>query len=240
MGMPSRLFRSLQLGLWRQPVDGPFNTRLYGDALDGTFQMIVRNAYGNFTYDALKAADPASTFLDIGANIGLYSVALGTHFSGPKFAFEPNPVTFGHLQANLAQAGLDQTNAICAGIAGEDVASATLNLKRFHSGAASLVSEFGHRSRRISLVGPTMMQALVPASAPVACKIDVEGAEAGVIACLAQSGLLARCEHLVIEMSLGTNSEDDLAAIRQTLRMSGLVLQDRSGSDHFGDELYTR
>ncbi|WP_372921945.1 FkbM family methyltransferase [Roseovarius sp.] len=221
-------------------MDGPFGARLYGDALDGTFHMIVRNAYGNFTYDSLRQADQACVFLDIGANIGLYSVALGSHFSGPRLAFEPNPETFAYLQANLAQAGLTEVIALCAGVAGEDVASATLNLRRFHSGAASLVSDFGHTRSRITLLGPTMMRALVPATFPIVCKIDVEGAETGVVSCLAQSGLLERCERMVIEMSLGTNSEIDLKTIRETLNTAGLVLRDRSGSDHFGDELYTR
>jgi FkbM family methyltransferase len=41
------------------------------------------------------------TFVDIGANIGLYTIALAPLF-GRTLAFEPNPVTFKVLEANLA------------------------------------------------------------------------------------------------------------------------------------------
>ncbi len=240
MGIPARIFRSLQLGLWRQPAAGPFDTRLYGDALDGTFQMIVRNAYGDFTFDSLREADKDCAFLDIGANIGLFSVALGSHFSGPKFAFEPNPQTFAYLQKNLHEAGLTEVHAICAGVTSDDNPSAILNLRRFHSGAASMIAEFGHKRRRISLMGPDKVAALVGGDRPIACKIDVEGAELGVVTCLASSGVLSNCERLVIEMSLGTNSQSDLERIRSVLNDAGLTLRDRAGSDHFGDELFCR
>lgn len=236
----SRLVRSVQFGAWHQPVAAPFGTRLYGHPLDGTFQMILRNAYGDFTYSSLREASADCAFLDIGANIGFYSVALGGHFTGARFALEPNPFTFSYLQRNLKLAGLADVNAVCAGLSEGNAMSATLNTRPFHSGAASLRTDFGHRRQRISLLPPPMLQAMLPPHQRIVCKIDVEGAELGVVRGLHAAGVLQRCDRLVIEMSDGTNDAGSLGTIRSILVSAGLSLRSRSGSSHFGDELFTR
>lgn len=45
--------------------------------------------------------DRTGTFVDVGANIGLYTIAF-SRFFGRTLAFEPNPVTFKVLEANIA------------------------------------------------------------------------------------------------------------------------------------------
>lgn len=64
-------------------------------------------------FDALRAVlespretigvdiDRNGTFVDVGTNIGLYTIALGPLFAR-TLAFEPNPITFKVLEANLA------------------------------------------------------------------------------------------------------------------------------------------
>src|SRR5207253_8586250 len=45
---------------------------------------------------------PDSVCLDVGANIGLYSLGLSALAPrGKIYAFEPGPTTFGHLRSNL-------------------------------------------------------------------------------------------------------------------------------------------
>jgi len=58
-----------------------------------------------------SAIDGDAVFLDVGGNIGVYSILLRDYF-GQVFAFEPNPVTFGVLKANLALAGAGNTTAV--------------------------------------------------------------------------------------------------------------------------------
>lgn len=44
-----------------------------------------------------------NTVIDLGANIGIYSISQGQRLKGGKvFAFEPNPVVFGRLKKNIA------------------------------------------------------------------------------------------------------------------------------------------
>lgn len=58
---------------------------------------------GDALYTEIKLyLKPGQTFLDIGANIGLYSLAAGLHVgSGRIIALEPDPRNFGHLSKNI-------------------------------------------------------------------------------------------------------------------------------------------
>lgn len=48
-------------------------------------------------------AQENSTILDLGANIGIYSISQGRRLKGGKiFAFEPNPIVFKRLKKNIA------------------------------------------------------------------------------------------------------------------------------------------
>lgn len=57
--------------------------------IDGVRDFIQQENYG-----------PDAVFLDVGANIGVYSIALSQYFN-EQFAFEANPVTHRILEANI-------------------------------------------------------------------------------------------------------------------------------------------
>ncbi len=59
-------------------------------------------------------AKPGMCVLDIGANVGLYSVILGKAVgsSGRVWSFEPYPPTAGYLRRNLAMNGLDDARVV--------------------------------------------------------------------------------------------------------------------------------
>jgi FkbM family methyltransferase len=57
-------------------------------------------------------------FIDIGANIGLYSIALSKYFDR-IVAFEANPVTFKVLEANLALSGTQNVQSFCQGVSSQ-------------------------------------------------------------------------------------------------------------------------
>lgn len=213
---------------------------MFGNPIDGTYQMIARGSYGDFVMKSLQEAPSEAHFLDFGANIGLFSIALASHFSQRVTAFEPNTESFRYLQKNLEHHNLPDVQAICAGLHEFDRPSATIQLRRFHSGAASIVNQFGWRKARISMFGPMMIESTIPVDRPLVGKIDVEGAELSVVKCLDKAGILNRFERIVIEMSLGTNDQESLREIRKALQGAGLFLQERNGSDHFGDELFVR
>jgi len=53
--------------------------------------------------DLLKTLQPGDTFLDIGANIGFYTILIGKYFKGKVkvIAFEPEPVNYSDLVFNI-------------------------------------------------------------------------------------------------------------------------------------------
>lgn len=69
----------------------------------------VRSWEPNETYWVMRSLRPGQTFVDIGANVGYYTVIASrlVGASGRVFAFEPDPVSFALLERNVALNGLD-------------------------------------------------------------------------------------------------------------------------------------
>src|SRR5687768_11251882 len=88
--------------IWNGPLVVPFA----GDA-----RLIVRNGMSGATGNVycgfhefedmalvVHALRPADTFVDVGANIGSYTVLAGAVAGARVVAFEPAPATFAHLR----------------------------------------------------------------------------------------------------------------------------------------------
>jgi FkbM family methyltransferase len=62
---------------------------------------------------ALASLDAGDTFIDLGANLGYYTVLVGLRVgpTGRGFAFEPEPDNFALLERNLAMNGLTHVTA---------------------------------------------------------------------------------------------------------------------------------
>jgi FkbM family methyltransferase len=79
--------------------------------------------------DALTRVTPEEAVLDIGANIGFYSViaagARSSCVSGAVHAFEPNPRIFAELERNLALNHFTNAHAHCQAV-GDNVSETTL------------------------------------------------------------------------------------------------------------------
>jgi FkbM family methyltransferase len=133
----------------------------------------------------LKMLEPGMTFFDIGANIGVFSVAAGRSLQETQssiYAFEPCPATFAILEKNL------QENEL-AGVHGQCLAVSE------RSGAASLYVNAEMKDGLNSLEDPSHGDAEVVGTVPVrvttldefiveheipavdVMKVDVEGAE---------------------------------------------------------------
>ena len=71
--------------------------------MDTTFMYCFKGTYGFFFSDLLKNVMQETTFIDIGANQGLYSVIAGKNNNIKKIiAFEPTKKTAQLLRANIA------------------------------------------------------------------------------------------------------------------------------------------
>lgn len=92
----------------------------------------------------LGAPQVKDTLLDIGANIGFYSLlALNRYGYKQAYAFEPNPETFLRLRKNFSLNKLeDKARALPFGL-GKENSKATLAVKSVHTGASSMAETIG-------------------------------------------------------------------------------------------------
>jgi FkbM family methyltransferase len=127
------------------------------------------------------------TFIDIGANIGLYSIALSKYFDR-IIAFEANPITFKVLEANLALSETRNVRPFCEGVSSQmrcaslytpidgHLGWATLNAN--HHGAETIVAE---TTIHLDTLDSLLKKAGFEQDPISLIKIDVEGHEADVL-----------------------------------------------------------
>jgi FkbM family methyltransferase len=131
----------------------------------------------------LRLLGRGQCFLDVGANIGYYSV-LAAHLVGPAgrvLAFEPEPANFALLQANIELNGLGQVTAVAAALAATS-GSGRLHLNLENRGDHQLYpQDDGRESVAVELLnGADYLSA--QGVLPDLVKIDTQGSEHAVVA----------------------------------------------------------
>jgi len=127
---------------------------------------------------AVNAAPPGSTFWDVGANVGLYTLAFSRAAGsvGKVYAFEPAPENVAALRRHLALnnvANVEIVEAAVGEVAGTlRMAPGEFN-SEFHVEANGTVE--------VSAVSLDEWRAAMRSSLPAAVKIDVEGYETEVL-----------------------------------------------------------
>ena len=132
-------------------------------------------------------------FLDIGANVGTYTVLASGVRKAKTYAFEPDPCTLGKLKRNLEINRLKdrvQVYSCALGAARGEVAF-TVGLDTTNRIATA-------NDAKTRTVRMETLDAIVADSHPVMMKVDVEGAELHVL--MGAEGLLADPSLKVIEM----------------------------------------
>lgn len=84
-----------------------------------------------------NAAENTEVILDIGANIGLYSLAMASKTKGRVYAFEPNPQTSQLTQIHIEQNHVENVELFKIGLS-DEVATAILHNETDDLGKASL------------------------------------------------------------------------------------------------------
>lgn len=165
-----------------------------------------------------------STLIDIGANIGAFSVFALSRFPGARVvAFEPDPVNFSHLEANAALAAgrLVPVKAAVAGTAG------TLTFRRE---AGDKVSTSGSLKRQEGIEYQVAATTLADAFSQYgieSCgllKMDCEGAEYDIIYG-AGDEVLARIRQMVIEVHDKAGPGENRAALAEHLAGRGFQVK---------------
>jgi FkbM family methyltransferase len=146
-------------------------------------------------------------FLDVGANLGLYSIYFSRYFAIEVIAFEPDTRVRNQLSANLFLNGMDDLVRV------EPVAlsskSGTLNFERFddQNRGRSRVSAQGS-----ALVTSARLDDLIDWSGRrVAVKVDIEGHEQHL---LKGAGEFLQRNKVLIQMEMIEGREDTVALLR--------------------------
>ena len=109
-------------------------------------------------------------FVDVGANLGRYSILLASHFNR-VVAVEPEPTNMAVLKGNLEAVGVENVKTVQYAVSNLD--GSTVLFFGIHSGGHSIL---GTSTRRIP-VPCVRLDTLLDGSPADLVKVDVEGAE---------------------------------------------------------------
>ena len=224
-----------------------FGHVLYLDTRDDSLlpALVLRGVWEpNVTRVLLRLLRPGMRVVEVGANVGYYTVLAGSCVgpSGSVIAFEANPDIAARLRRAVIVNGYQWwTHVVASAVADRD-GRATLHRLARHQGSSGLFSRgsaylesFAEESRPLDVPVTTLDAFLGPDPAPVdLLKIDAEGTEPLIFD--GMRGLLERIPHLraVIEFtpSLIANAGRDARAFLDTISSLGFhidVIDARGG-----------
>jgi FkbM family methyltransferase len=157
-----------------------------------------------FVDDILCAlARPGGVFVDVGANMGYYTIKIGARLGpdGMVYSFEPNPETFGFLYDNVMMNAFESRSTLLKQAVGAEAGETWFSFQRREPGGGAVHEE--HRGDENEIRVPVVcLDDAIPADRTVdLIKIDVEGFEPQALK--GMQGLLARCPEaaVVVELS---------------------------------------
>lgn len=164
-----------------------------------------------------------AVFIDVGANIGIYTTSLATVFK-TVLAFEPHPLTHRLLAMNVDLNEISNVTSFQYALSDRDGRAALIDAGADNVGASSLEKDRGDTSKpgprtvhEVELRQGDHLLLEERCIGPVAfIKIDVEGHEAAVIN--GMSGLIARDMPVI---AFEANSREQSEGVRQTLEGMG-------------------
>lgn len=232
--LPRKILREIRRRRY-QAIGAEFAQTDYGVDMvanwgDSTFEMCYRAEFGWFLANLLlhKRTDPF-TFLDVGANQGLYSlIAAENPACAQVVALEPVRETADTLKRNIAVSRVgSKITALQVGLSDKD-GSAEIYLAHGDTGRSSLHHKLpGDGVEKIELVtAATLGQHLRGNEFPILVKVDVEGHEATVLAELASAPWCSRVDQIFYEIDERWSSPTE---IELTLSRAGFRSFERIG-----------
>lgn len=220
-----------------------YGVRMLQNWHDRTFVYCHGGIYGRFLADSLEHRSTPFTFVDIGANQGLYSLIAASNPSCDNvIAFEPVSATFATLEFNIAANGLEPKIQPLRLAISDQAGSLTITVPEGHSGMASLVTSPDRQSAKvrtetIEAVTAAQLDGLLAGNGPLMIKVDVEGQELAVIRQLLKSSIAPRIDAIFYEVDTRWS---DSATIAQLLQDAGFSRLRKVGFGHHFDVMASR
>lgn len=179
-------------------------------------------------YWAFSAPQVGDLVYDLGANIGVVSIALAHRVgtTGRVVSFEPDPGNAVILRQNITAAGLTNVTVVEAAVAGENGTAQFVADGSIGSGLESARAESllpGSPSRTMAVPVLTLPTAFAEYGVPSWIKMDIEGAE---VAALEVAGDVLATSHpmLAIETDHIVGRTTTAADVERVLRASGYLV----------------
>ena len=177
------------------PIDDVIGMRVFAT---GRWEFTLLDGIRDLLIKSSGQTKKLGVFLDVGANIGLFSVALAKFFEA-TLAFEANPTTYKILEANIALSGAPNVRCINLGVSSK-AGTATLHSPQDNLGWATL-NPSRHTEAIQTQIKLDTLDNLVQGAGlgpyPVSLlKVDVEGHEAEVLS--GARGTLQRWNPIVL------------------------------------------
>ena len=223
----------LSMGDW---LFSTYGVKLKKNWADETFRYCAKGDYGTYLSGFLGGLRSGFSFVDIGANLGIYSLIASRNKAVRKiYAFEPNPVVYEFLTKNaeLNRAEITMYPVAISSVEGEQV----FRFDRSHTGGGGLATKHGQRisvqSRNFSIFDEIQGND----DNDKVIKIDVEGHEPVVIAELFKSRMEPSIRYIFFEVH-----EDlyDVYQVDSFLKRHGFRLLHKNGSGLWYDLMYVR
>jgi FkbM family methyltransferase len=207
---------------------------------DKTFTYCC-DGYGNELERFIMLIKKPTVFIDIGANLGLFSLVAENNPKVRKIvAFEPDPLTFEYLENNIKFNRAKKIRAVEAAVSGKN-SSLTLERVPGHSGMNHIVDapEESANCIKVTSVDKDYFDALCDSDDQYEyfVKIDVEGLELEVLTTLFDSKISPFIASIFVEITnLGVNKQN----VENLLLDNGFQLNFRTHYQTYFDALWTR
>lgn len=200
-------------GLSHEPIDvsvaGTTATFHAHSAQEYHWITNIEKEEGIVIEDIVRELDDGDVFWDVGANIGLVSCLVGNAADVETIAFEPYPPSVRSLRENLSDNSLSDRSTVIESALGSEEGTADLNLATDWDTKHSLVNKSTDTIPVPVKQGDSIASEL---GFPDIVKIDVEGAEMGVIS--GMEAVIDHCRRIYCEVHCVYGVDEDSARDR--------------------------
>jgi len=222
-----RGFEKSNYGVWiaERPTDITYIRCRNADYLNGLNRLI-------------QSVNTETVFIDIGANIGIFSLIAGRNrnFSAVH-SFEPSKPSYDLLHLNATQNASSKIKTYQYAI-GPITQETHLSVFKGHSGRSAVLGKEDSDAETIQMINEVTLNVFfADIECPVFVKIDVEGFELQVLETLQKTPLFQRVEHMHIEFDVSTGQ---LQEVQSLLECANFVEVKRWGDNNHWDSYWIR
>lgn len=207
---------------------------------DFTYKFCLYGYCGTFLADEIESISSPTVFLDIGANIGLFSLLAEKNENFVKiYAFEPDEKTIGYFMKNIEVNRAQRIELIPFAVSNEPGIH-RLYLEEGHSGASSLKkTDRSVSSYEIERIDFNYLNAhlYIPSNTSIFIKIDVEGHELNVLETLVKWSNFKYVNKIFLEFDIFMSNVVEMSSF---LTLHGFSSHLKIGTSTHWDELWLK